>query len=267
MSLGVRIYEDTKATALEQGRRRRARHDAARRGSAPARSRSAPNAFKPLLQRHRPLHRPGLRLLHGHRAADAGAAGRASAGPTARACSDIPNQFHYYRLTEDNRILWGGYDAIYYWRRQGQRRAGEPAGDVGQAEQALLRDVPAARGREVHATSGAARSTRAAASACSGDRRCRAASPTRSATPASASRRRRFGGEVMLDLLDGKRIAGDADRLRQGQAAAVPARAVPLRRHPGDAVVAGPRGPHRQAQRRGCAPSTGSASASTARRA
>jgi glycine/D-amino acid oxidase-like deaminating enzyme len=30
--------------------------------------------------------------------------------------SDIPNQFHYYRLTEDNRILWGGYDAIYYFR-------------------------------------------------------------------------------------------------------------------------------------------------------
>ena len=30
--------------------------------------------------------------------------------------SDITNQFHYYRLTADNRILWGGYDAIYYWR-------------------------------------------------------------------------------------------------------------------------------------------------------
>ena len=30
--------------------------------------------------------------------------------------SDIPNQFHYYRLTEDNRILWGGYDAVYYWQ-------------------------------------------------------------------------------------------------------------------------------------------------------
>ena len=29
--------------------------------------------------------------------------------------SDITNQFHYYRLTADNRILWGGYDAIYYW--------------------------------------------------------------------------------------------------------------------------------------------------------
>jgi glycine/D-amino acid oxidase-like deaminating enzyme len=24
------------------------------------------------------------------------------------------NQFHYYRLTADGRILWGGYDAVYY---------------------------------------------------------------------------------------------------------------------------------------------------------
>jgi glycine/D-amino acid oxidase-like deaminating enzyme len=30
--------------------------------------------------------------------------------------ADIANQFHYYRLTADNRILWGGYDAIYHWR-------------------------------------------------------------------------------------------------------------------------------------------------------
>jgi glycine/D-amino acid oxidase-like deaminating enzyme len=28
--------------------------------------------------------------------------------------ADAGNQFHYYRLTEDNRILWGGYDAVYY---------------------------------------------------------------------------------------------------------------------------------------------------------
>jgi glycine/D-amino acid oxidase-like deaminating enzyme len=28
---------------------------------------------------------------------------------------DSANQFHYYRLTGDNRILWGGYDAIYYY--------------------------------------------------------------------------------------------------------------------------------------------------------
>ena len=29
--------------------------------------------------------------------------------------ADSANQFHYYRLTEDNRILWGGYDANYYF--------------------------------------------------------------------------------------------------------------------------------------------------------
>ena len=27
---------------------------------------------------------------------------------------DTANLFHYYRLTQDNRILWGGYDAVYY---------------------------------------------------------------------------------------------------------------------------------------------------------
>ena len=26
---------------------------------------------------------------------------------------DMANQFHYYRLTKDERILWGGYDAVY----------------------------------------------------------------------------------------------------------------------------------------------------------
>ncbi|HRQ01056.1 MAG TPA: FAD-dependent oxidoreductase, partial [Terrimesophilobacter sp.] len=29
--------------------------------------------------------------------------------------ADMANQFHYYRLTADNRILFGGYDAIYHF--------------------------------------------------------------------------------------------------------------------------------------------------------
>ena len=28
--------------------------------------------------------------------------------------TDLNNQFHYFRLTADDRILWGGYDAIYH---------------------------------------------------------------------------------------------------------------------------------------------------------
>jgi glycine/D-amino acid oxidase-like deaminating enzyme len=30
--------------------------------------------------------------------------------------SDCGNRFHYYRLTSDDRILWGGYEAVYHWR-------------------------------------------------------------------------------------------------------------------------------------------------------
>lgn len=31
---------------------------------------------------------------------------------------DCGNQFHYYRLSADNRILWGGYDAVYHYGRR-----------------------------------------------------------------------------------------------------------------------------------------------------
>ncbi len=32
--------------------------------------------------------------------------------------SDSANQFHYYRLTDDDRIVWGGYDAVFHnWGR------------------------------------------------------------------------------------------------------------------------------------------------------
>jgi glycine/D-amino acid oxidase-like deaminating enzyme len=40
---------------------------------------------------------------------------RAAIGwPGREGMSDSGNQFHYFRLTADDRILWGGYDAIYY---------------------------------------------------------------------------------------------------------------------------------------------------------
>jgi glycine/D-amino acid oxidase-like deaminating enzyme len=29
--------------------------------------------------------------------------------------ADSGNRFHYYRLTADDRILWGGYEALYHW--------------------------------------------------------------------------------------------------------------------------------------------------------
>ncbi len=35
--------------------------------------------------------------------------------------ADMGNQFHYYRITKDNRILFGGYDAVYNFGKQVKR--------------------------------------------------------------------------------------------------------------------------------------------------
>jgi glycine/D-amino acid oxidase-like deaminating enzyme len=36
--------------------------------------------------------------------------------------ADMANQFHYYRLSADNRILFGGYDAVYHYGRRVRER-------------------------------------------------------------------------------------------------------------------------------------------------
>ena len=59
--------------------------------------------------------------------------------------SDANNQFHYFRLTADDRILWGGYDAIYHFGNGVGPRVRPAAGDVRQARGAVPAGVPAAR--------------------------------------------------------------------------------------------------------------------------
>lgn len=74
----------------------------------------AAGAFAPLLRRLRhylvPVYDYVLvtEPLTGAQLASVGWADRQGIG-------DSGNQFHYYRLTADNRILWGGYDAVYYY--------------------------------------------------------------------------------------------------------------------------------------------------------
>ena len=41
--------------------------------------------------------------------------------------ADSGNRFHYYRLTPDDRILWGGYEAIYHFRNGMHQRLEEHA--------------------------------------------------------------------------------------------------------------------------------------------
>ncbi|WP_061964020.1 NAD(P)/FAD-dependent oxidoreductase [Demequina aurantiaca] len=71
------------------------------------------NAFRPLLKRNRLMtvavydYVLVTEPLTEVQMASIGWEGRQGIG-------DMGNQFHYYRLTADNRILFGGYDAIYH---------------------------------------------------------------------------------------------------------------------------------------------------------
>ncbi|GGC12887.1 NAD(P)/FAD-dependent oxidoreductase [Cellulomonas carbonis] len=109
---GVRIVERTPA--------REVRHDGTgvvvRTDGGDVRARHAAlatNAFPPLLRRVRafvvPVHDHALmtRPLTPAERRAIGWAGR-------EGLADAGNQFHYARLTDDDRVLWGGYDALYY---------------------------------------------------------------------------------------------------------------------------------------------------------
>jgi glycine/D-amino acid oxidase-like deaminating enzyme len=115
-SLGVRIFEGTPALGLE----RDGNGIAVRTPLGVVRAAHAAlgtNAFKPLLRRLRfhtvPVYDYALMTepLSDAQMDSIGWRGR-------QGLADCSNQFHYYRLTADNRILWGGYDPIYHYGRR-----------------------------------------------------------------------------------------------------------------------------------------------------
>jgi glycine/D-amino acid oxidase-like deaminating enzyme len=74
----------------------------------------ATNAFRPLLRRIRSYVLPVWDHVLATDPLDAEQL--ASIGwDQNQGMRDSGNQFHYYRRTDDDRILWGGYDAIYYF--------------------------------------------------------------------------------------------------------------------------------------------------------
>ena len=158
----------------------------------------------------------------------------------------MTNQFHYYRLTADNRILWGGYDAIYHFGRHVRPSLRPAAGDVRPARPAVLRDVPAARGAAVQPPLG--RRDRHLHPLLRllrhGVRRPRGVRPR-----LHRPRRRRHPVRRRRDARPARRRAtpsGPALQMVRSQAAAVPARAVRLGRHRADPVVARRRRPQRR---------------------
>jgi glycine/D-amino acid oxidase-like deaminating enzyme len=201
-SLGVRIHEDTKATSLERdgvGVLVKTPLGNVRAGRVAL----ATNAFPPLLRRIGQYIAPVYDYclvtepLSAAQLESIGWEGR-------QGLSDIGNQFHYYRLTADNRILWGGYDAIYYWRGKVSADLESRPETWALLSQHFFDTFPQLEGLAfTHAWGGAIdTSTRFCVfwGTAMKDRVAYALGYTGLGVAAT-----RFGGEVMLDLLDGRR--------------------------------------------------------------
>ena len=115
---GVRLYEGTRALDLDDdGAGLRVDTESADGSGSVTAARVvlATNAFPPLLRRLRHYLVPVYDYvvmtepLSARTWDEIGWAGRQGIG-------DSGNQFHYYRRTDDGRILFGGYDAIYHRR-------------------------------------------------------------------------------------------------------------------------------------------------------
>ena len=112
---GVEIFENSVVRGLDSTSAKNEVWVETREGSArAAKVALATNAFPSLLKRYRlhtvPVYDYVLMTepLSDEQLASIGWGNR-------QGVADLANQFHYYRLSADNRILWGGYDAIYHY--------------------------------------------------------------------------------------------------------------------------------------------------------
>ena len=117
LSLGVRIHEHTPVVSLEKTPTGPVLLTRTGKRIVADRVALATNVFPSLLKRVRPYLVPVYDYvlmtepLSAAQLAEIGWSNRQGIG-------DSANQFHYYRLSADNRILWGGYDAIYHYGNQ-----------------------------------------------------------------------------------------------------------------------------------------------------
>jgi len=111
---GVDLFEHSPVLGLEGGKTGPVVVRTAKGSIAAQKVALATNAFPSLLKRYR-LHTVPVYdyVLMTEPLSDAQLA---SIGwKNRQGIADMANQFHYYRLTKDNRILFGGYDAIYHF--------------------------------------------------------------------------------------------------------------------------------------------------------
>ena len=181
---GVHIHESTPALGLEDrpdGVVVRAAH-----GSVHARKvLLATSAFPPLL---RSLRRSLVAVYDYVLVTEPlTSTQRAAIGrPRRQGIGDGANQFHYYRLTRDERILWGGYDAVYRFGGPVRDDLDEHDPTFARLAQNFFTTFPQLEGVRFSHRWGGAIDTCSRFSVFFG-RLIAAAWPTRSATPAWAS--------------------------------------------------------------------------------
>jgi glycine/D-amino acid oxidase-like deaminating enzyme len=142
--LGVRLHERSRVIGLrDEGDRVRAET-----ATGVVRARQvvlATNAFPSPLHRVRPYvvpvwdHVLATEPLSAQQRAAIGWAGN-------EGLSDAGNQFHYYRLTGDGRLVWGGYDAHYYFGGDLSPQRRRNPGTEDMLRQNLLRTFPQLEG-------------------------------------------------------------------------------------------------------------------------
>lgn len=195
--LGVRIHERTPVRALN------GTDLVTDAGTVSARQVAlGTNAYRPLLKRNRLMTVPVYDYvlvtepLTDAQMASIGWEGRQGIG-------DMGNQFHYYRLTADNRILFGGYDAIYHAGRRVRRQYEDRRQSFEMLASHFLITFPQLTGvRFTHRWAGAI-DTCSRFSAFFGTARDGAVAYALGFTGLGVGATR-FGANVMLDLLAGE---------------------------------------------------------------
>ena len=125
--------------------------------------------------------------------------------------SDAGNQFHYYRLTKDNEILWGGYDAIYNFHGKVRQEYETDAETYAHLAEAFLETFPQPKGiKFTHGWGGAIDTCSRFSPFWGQAHRGRVAYVLGYTGLGVASTR--FGAQVMLDILDG--VDNERTRLR-----------------------------------------------------
>ncbi|MFJ3908102.1 NAD(P)/FAD-dependent oxidoreductase [Streptomyces vinaceus] len=202
LSLGVRIYENTRGLSLAASGAGMAVRTPYGRIFA-RRVALGTNIFPSLVKRIRPFTVPvyDYALMTEPLTADQL---KAIGWNNRQGLGDSANQFHYFRITPENRILWGGYDAIYPYRGKLDSEYDHRPETYLKLAQHFFTAFPQLEGIKFSHAWGGAIDTCSRFSAffgtAHGGKVAYAAGYTGLGVGAT-----RFGADVMLDLLDGAR--------------------------------------------------------------